>query len=65
MKVTTKEWEKILKENNLPPAPEKVTEVQYHARNSDWWVKTKKGWYWWHYAGGRVATWQAAPLGPP
>lgn len=53
-------WETISAKNKLPPAPEHVLDARWIARNDDWYIETKAGWYWL-----RSGAWVKAPNGPP
>jgi hypothetical protein len=53
----------ILKSNGLPDAPEAPIDARWIASSGDWWVRTKKSWYWFDNRG--AGAWKLAPNGPP
>jgi hypothetical protein len=53
----------ILARHGLPPVPDAL-EARYTMRNSDWWVRTPRGWFWLDGREGGKREWKPSAYGP-
>ena len=60
--MTDKDWEKVLRDAGLPPAPGAPADARWKAADGSWWVRTADGR--WHWLDPRTLEWKYAPLGP-
>lgn len=58
----TNKYTAIMVQNQLPAVDDEVLDMRWIARQDDWWLRTKRGWFWFDR---RANAWKFSPIGDP
>lgn len=60
------EYRDLLEKHGLPDVEDDILDVKYVMRRNDWYVKTRKGWWYCRIQDVPVKSrkWQFCPMGP-